>query len=370
MKSVQDSSLVKAHALLRSDSSVRITPSHHYLSELTDAFGSYFSSLGYKVEPQVRMTARIDPTVRFIGAPISVLKPYFMEKNVHAIGHVMVQNCIRTRNLKTLHDMDSIPKYGSFFTGMCILISYERLAELCRETLQLLYGKLGLEEGEVCINISAKDTDLIKAIKGLLPESLVNIDTKQPGYYIHRYGIEGVGGRNFNLAIKNARSGEFEDIGNIIVIESKDEKLGVELALGDTTIVQQLLGLDHVQDNYNLELAISDPIVNRKMEDAIMISLALYGEGLRPTNASNTQSRILRSYVKALSLCRQLCGISLQELSALIDKVETGGLPFKTDGHAREIVDWIEDYEQRLDVNSINLEDAKIARMIVDGRAV
>lgn len=370
MKSVQDSSLIKAHALLRSNSSMRVTPGHHYLSELTDTFNDYFSGLGYQIEPPVRMTARIDPTVRFIGAPISVLKPYFMEKKIHSVGHVMVQNCIRTRNLKTLHDMDSVPKYGSFFTGMCVLIPYERLAELCSETLKFLYDELGLEEGEICINISANDKDLVKAAKGLLPKSLVNVDTKQPNYYVHRYGIEGVGGRNFNLAIKNIQSGEFEDIGNIIVIESGDEKLGVELALGDTTIVQQLLGLDHVQDNYSLELAIADPVVNRKMEDAVMISLALYGEGLRPTNASSTQSRILRSYVKALSLCRQLCGMSLQELRVLIEKVEASGLPFKTDGHAREIIDWIEGYEQRLDVNSVNQEDARIAKMITDMRAI
>jgi hypothetical protein len=364
VKEVQKNQLVDAHAMLRSVPTTFITPGAHYLSSVTELFRDYFSGLGYAVEPAVRITAKLDPTVRFIGAPISVLKPYFMRRNLHPVGHVMVQNCIRTRNVKTLHDMDGIPKYGSFFTGMCVLVSYDRLPELCREAVKLLYEQLGLNEGEICINVSKRDKDLIKAIDGLLPAKLVNIDTKPPGYYIHRYGIEGVGGRNLNLAIKNARSGEYEDIGNIIVIETDTEKLGVELALGDTTIVQQLLGLDHVQDNYNLGLPATDPIIKRKMEDAIMTSLVLYSEGLRPTNASSTQSRILRSYVKTISLTRLLCRMDLDELEALIESVENTELPFVARGYAREIREWIEDYEDRLSIESINLEDAKIAKII------
>lgn len=364
MKSVRNNLLTDAHAALRLDPSHRVIPSSQYLTTLTGLFKSYFSDLGYEIEPEVRISARLDPTVRFIGAPISVLKPYFMENSIPQMGKVMVQNCIRTRNLKTLHDMGSIPKYGSFFTGMCALVPHQRLGDLCQETIQFLYDELGLEEGEVSVNISARDKDLFRAIKGLLPAQLVNIDTEPPNYYVHRYGIEGVGGRNLNLAIKNVQSGKYEDIGNIIVIESHKNKLGVELALGDTTIVQQLLGLEHVQDNYNLELAIKNPIVNRKMEDAIIVSLALYDEGLRPTSASNTQSRILRSYVKTVSLCRQLCNLDIDETRALIEKVENSGLPFGAQGYARELMEWIEDYEDKLNVNSINLEDAKIAKIL------
>lgn len=365
MKGLHANQLVSAHAMLRSDSSHVVLPGQKYLSLLTNLFRDYFISLGYEVEPEVRITARLDPTVRFIGAPISVLKPYFMERNMPTTGRLMVQNCIRTRNLKTLHDMDTIPKYGSFFTGMCVLVPYERLAELCRETVEFLYDELQLEEGEVCVNVSAKDKDLLRAIDGLLPAELVNINTKPPIYYTHRYGIKGVYGRNFNLAVRNARSGIYEDIGNIIVIESDNsEKLGVELALGDTTIVQQLLGLEHVQDNYNLGLPLTDPIVNRKMEDAIMVTLALYNEGLRPTSASSTQSRILRSYVKAISLCAKLCDLQLHETKALIQKVEKHELPFSASGYADEIIEWIEVYEQKLDVDSINLEDIKIATIL------
>lgn len=365
MATERNNLLIDTHHKLREGANTSVQSSVTYLHLLTGIFKDHFEGIGYDTEQPVGITEHLDSTVRFIGAPISVLKPYFMDGIIPTKGILMVQNCIRTQNVKSLFDITLCPKYGSFFTGMCVLASYDRLRILCEETCSMLYEKLGLTEGEVCVNINSEDEDLMNAVRGLLPSSMVNLNTKPHEYYRHKYGIEGVRGRNFNFAIRNVSTDEFVDIGNVIVIESGKEKLGIELALGDTTIMQQLLGLGHVQDSYNLELPTFLPseALKRKLEDAIITCLALFREGLRQ-NASSTQARTLRSYVKALSLYRRLCRISLDDLGCLLEDAQDTKLPFESHDSWREIIGCVEDCEWNLSNTQISLEDIKIAKIL------
>lgn len=345
-----------------------ILPGPTVLEEIANAYKDLFVMRGYELEPPVRITAKLDPTVRFIGAPISVLKPYFLGGTIHNTGNIMVQNCIRTRNLKLLFDLSIVPKYGSFFTGLCTLVKYDRLDDLCRDAMDYFYDSLGLQEGEVCINISARDKDLLRIAQAIVPESLIHVDTKPAQYYRHKYGIEGVSGRNFNFAILNPVTNEFDDVGNMIVIERDKEKIGVELALGDTTIAQQLLGLRHIQDSYALGVTFDNEAVGRRFEDAILVALSLYSEGLRPTNASLTQSRTLRSYMKCLSVGQKLLKMDYQTLTEHLQRLsEESALPFNVRPYsAYEIVDWIQSYDQSLAHAhlTINKEDALVKSLI------
>ncbi|MEK9196280.1 MAG: hypothetical protein AAB914_02830, partial [Patescibacteria group bacterium] len=195
------------------------------------------------------------------------------------------------------------------------------------------------------------------------------IPNTQPGpYYDHVYGIEGVRGRNTSYWLKNKSSGVFEDVGNIIVIENTEGQLGVELALGDTTLVKQINGLDHVQDSYRINVAgdeAPEPI-RRKLEDAVITSLALYREGLRPS-AKNNQTRILRSYLKATSLYRRLLGIECDVLKSRISNIESGSLPFDANGQGDQIVQWISEYEETIRLKGpSNKEDNAIQRILKD----
>lgn len=350
------------------DAKIPTIPGAHILNGVTGAFEEHFVSKGYVLEPRVRITAKLDATVRFIGAPISVLKPYLLNDDIHSVGNVMVQHCVRTRNVKSLFDLSVLPRYGSFFTGMCALVPYSRLVELCQDTLQYLYDSLGLNEGEVRVNVYSKDKDLLAAAKSILPVGLIDLDTKPYEYYRHVYGIEGVTGRNFNFVVHNQLTGKYDDIGNMIVIEEGAKKIGVELALGDTTTTQQLLGLSHVQDNYGLEITSDHEAVKRRMEDAVLVTLVLYSEGLRPNNASNTQSRTLRSYMKSLSLCRQLLEMSYADLNQYLTALSVEDrLPFPVDRYSiREIVDWVEEYDHALSQkkSSENKEDLLVKKII------
>ena len=175
-------------------------------------------------------------------------------------------------------------------------------------------------------------------------------------------------GRNTSYWLKNKSSGVFEDVGNIIVIENTEGQLGVELALGDTTLVKQINGLDHVQDSYRINVAgdeAPEPI-RRKLEDAVITSLALYREGLRPS-AKNNQTRILRSYLKATSLYRRLLGIECDVLKSRISNIESGSLPFDANGQGDQIVQWISEYEETIRLKGpSNKEDNAIQRILKD----
>lgn len=339
-----------------------------HLTALTNAFRDYFQGKGYQIEPPVRITEQLDSTVRFIGAPISVLKPYFMESRIPEPGIAMVQNCIRTRNLKSLLNIEDTPKYGSFFTGLCSLVPYSNLARLCKDTVGFLQSELQLSADEIRININHDDEDLYASIRETLPEHCFNFDSMQPQYYRHRYGIAGVRGRNFNLALRRVGTDTFEDIGNIIVIENTDEMLGVELALGDTTILQQLFGLNHILDCYNLpDTGVTHgSALHRKLEDVMITCLALYREGLRPSGKT-TQARILRSYMKALSCYRQLAKIELDHLGLILKDIEQHKLPFKSRAKHDEIVLWIEDFENGVYTSADSNEDILLNKLLQQG---
>lgn len=173
-------------------------------------------------------------------------------------------------------------------------------------------------------------------------------DFMDPAYYRHEYGMDGVYGRNTSYWVKNRQSGEYEDIGNIIAIEGQEKSLGAEIAFGDTTLVKQLAGLSHVTDVYDLRLVDSDTPHNLRIrfEDSVITSMALLAEGLRP-GTQNNQARILRTYIKGVSLFRRLTHVDRKTLADRLETYEEDKLPFNARGIGQFIADWVVDYENR-----------------------
>src|SRR3989338_10446863 len=217
------------------------------VESLVADFKDYYSLLGYKEEPPVQISSGVDPTVRFIGSHVSVFKPYLNKNNVPTPGIFMRQNCLRTRNVNKLLDDDYFPNWGSYFPSIGAITPPERLDEACDETFNFFEKRLAISPENLLIRISSADTDLIDVCKRRYRERNLEIDSRKPEYYRHNIGIEGVRGRNFNIALRNTNAEGFADIGNIILLEDAQKQLGVEIALGSTTILKQLYGLDHVQ---------------------------------------------------------------------------------------------------------------------------
>lgn len=319
-----------------------------HLESLVAAFKEYYSLLGYIEEPPVQISSGTDPTVRFIGSHISVFKPYLAKNNIPDPGLFMRQNCIRTRNADKLLDDNYFPSWGSYFPSIGAITPPERLEGACNESFDFFEKKLGISPENILIRINSSDTDLMDACKQRYEESDLEIDSMKNGYYQHKIGIEGVRGRSFNIALRNPNGKGFTDIGNIIFFEDTEKQLGVEIALGSTTILKQLYGLDHVQDcTPVIGLNIKNETIKRKFEDAIITATALYREGLRPFGQHN-RNRILKQYVRSLSYFRAKSEISIEDLIKIILNFEKREFPESSEQIASIIAEFVKSFENEL----------------------
>ena len=60
---------------------------------INDTFREHFSAYGYSEIQAVPVSSRIDPTVRFIGSPISILKPLITAGHIPFPGVFAIQKC-------------------------------------------------------------------------------------------------------------------------------------------------------------------------------------------------------------------------------------------------------------------------------------
>jgi hypothetical protein len=332
-----------------------------HVETLVNNFKNHYSSLGYKEELPIEISSGIDPTVRFIGSHISVFKPYLIEDNVPNPGLFMRQNCLRTRNADKLLDDDYFPNWGSYFPSIGAITPPERLNEACEEAFNFFEKQLAISLENILIRINSTDTDLMNACSQHYGANKLEIDSKNIEYYRHNIGMEGVHGRNFNIALRNSNKDGFTDIGNIILLETLQKQLCIEIALGSTTILKQLYGLNHVQDcTPVIGLNIENETIKRKFEDAIITSTVLFHEGLRPLGQHN-RNRILKQYVRSLSYFRGKSRINIEDLSKIISGFEKQEFPESTNLTAEVVVEFVRSFENELSAKkNLNDDDRKI----------
>ncbi len=338
-----------------------VEPSTPQLQLVASEFARHFSQLGYYEQTPVQISSKADPTVRLIGAPISVLKPYIAQERTLVGGGVyLIQDCIRTHNVYNLSETKLDPEYGSFFKGMCALSRYDRLGAVACNAVSYFTDYLGVSPEDIEANVSSSNADLVDVIRDIEIGN-INIDSKKLSYYQHTYGMDGVRGYNLNLAIKNPHNDSFKDVGNIIAIENKTGPIAVEFAIGDTTTYGQLLGLNHILESYgiNLEKYCSEPRFSRRLLDTVMTSTVLYAEGLRPAGTDN-RARLLRSYMKGIFLYKQLSDVSYEGVQDII-KLVADKLSISEGLSVDEMIIWLQHYEQWLaEPITVSKEDAAI----------
>jgi len=318
------------------------------VESLKDDFKDFYGAHGYKEHEPVPISSGIDPTVRFIGSHISVFKSYLLSDTVPTPGYFMAQDCIRTQNVKRLFDDEYLPRWGSFFTSLGTISPAGRLTDVCGESLDFLEQKLDIKADDIRIRVSAQDEDLLDASKNVFQEKNLEVNTQQEAYYRHKIGIDGVWGRNFNIALRNANREGFSDVGNIILIENNEKKLGVELALGATTILKQIYNIERVNDFYPVSgLPELDPKISRKLEDAIIVSTTLLREGLEP-NASDNRGRILRTYMRSILYFKERAGLSMDNIEAVLKKFEQEQFATTDPSAFNKITEYLKEYEQGL----------------------
>ncbi len=311
-------------------------------------FKDFYHSRGYIEHEPALISSGTDPTVRFIGSHISVFKPYLLAGTVPNPGYFMSQDCIRTQNVKRLFDDEYNPRWGSFFTSLGTISPASRLEDVCGESRDFFKEKLSVEGDNIRIRVSSKDKDLLEASRKVFTDDRLEVDTQTENYYRHKIGIDGVWGRNFNVALRNANGEGFSDVGNVILIENSGKKLGVELALGATTILKQIYNIEHVNDFYPvIGLQKLDPNIGRKLEDAMIVSVTLLREGLEP-NASDNRGRILRTYMRSISYLRERAGLPISEIESVLNQFEQKQFITDNPSASNKIIEYLKVYERTL----------------------
>ena len=295
-----------------------------YTEKMVKDFKTFFLKNNYSETEPVPITSGIDSTVRFVGSHISPMKEYFLDDKIPDNGLIMSQPCIRTRNQPKLFDDSFIPEWGSFFKSLGVLVKPEKAKELCTQSLEYLLNVVKIPPENLVLRINRNDSDLTSLALEFSNLGIGYDNTSMPEqYYRHKFGVDGVLGKNFNYAIK--KDGVLYDIGNFISIENNQKKLGVELALGTSTILKNFFSLEHV-NSANPVIGvekINDPL-RHKFEDTIITSTILMSEGLRPSGSGDSnKERLLRSYLRALIYFKNKFGLKNEDVVLMMKNFET-----------------------------------------------
>ena len=277
-------------------------------------FSEFFNARGFKRHEPGSMIPEHDQSVLFTGSTISTFKPYLENGNIPEGGFYMIQSCLRTQNTKILGDDSRQPQWASYFSSIGALTHYKELDRLSAQTWEFFTDYLGIPADRLRIRISSKDIDLLQHWRQAGLEERLELDANNPVYYTHKFGMDDVAGRNCNLAIVDHCSGNLRDIGNIIVIETKDAQIGTEIAFGVETIVSRLLGFSNpIAASLMADIV---PVKNEhslKLADAISSSVVILDAGERPVVTN--RGRTLRKYLQAISDLRHKADVTIDDVT-------------------------------------------------------
>lgn len=289
------------------------------IENLKKDYSNYLLSKGYKQNPSVKITSGIDPSVVLVGSTISALKPKLLNHEVSNEGEFLFQRAIRTRGIKRLLIPEKLEWY-SYFDASGVLVNYDKLDKLVFDIIDFLNRFLNVDYSDIMVRVSERDNDLMKSLKNLDSRVVVEIDSREEKYYRHKYGLQelGIYGRNLNIAIRCCKELEYKDIGNIIIIESPNEKLGVECAIGVNAILMRMFGLSNSIEASSI-IDVYHPVDDSdyKFLDCLSVVSHLAYENAILINSRSPQY-IYRKYLRALKYWAEIKKISNEELLDMI----------------------------------------------------
>jgi len=323
------------------------------MASLIELFLEFYRSKGYFEHEPVKISSRIDSTIHFIGSHISVYKKYLISRKIPNVGYCMAQKCVRNQNLNNYFKANHTFKYSSYFYSLGVITLPTRLDLVCSEFFEFLKTKLDISPENIKLRISSEDEKLVQACIKAGMQSCIELDTRPKIYYTHKLGMIDYIGHSFNFAIWDKKLEDFSDVGNIILIKHKTEDIAVEVAFGAGIMLKTIFGLGHVIDCFEMQgLENQEAVLRRKFEDAIITTVALYDDGLRPKN-SPTKNRILSTYVKSLSYFRKKTNISITDLENILREFTKKEFPCANKNLSKEIIYYLTEFEKK---TSLSLE--------------
>lgn len=318
-------------------------------SQTINAFMDTFESQGYiKHEPYPSLISDIDHSVRFIGSTTNVFKKYITGNiTLPNDGYFLVQKCLRTRNTNTLFDDSIIPEWSSYFTAMGAIAPSINIDKLSETTIKFLLSQ-NIDIDRIRISASFKDKDLLEVIKTLSLKNkfTFNIDENENvDKYRHKYGENNLAGRNFNISIKNERTNEFRDVGNIILIEKDSNPVAVEMGIGVGTLISKKFNLNNtIESSLISKIVKYKPDLTSKFSDTLCVIVAMLKEKIIP--GSRDKARLLRTNLVALTYFRKKLNIELEEIKDYIDKYEKEEFGVITN-ISNKVIDYLGEIEKK-----------------------
>lgn len=280
-----------------------------------EVFSQAFETAGFTFHQPETLLPTYDKSTLFTGSTISTFKPYLIEADKELRAFFTVQDCLRTQNNHRMQEEDSYPKWSSFFCSIGAISPYKERHRISQALCEFV-KQLGLNSQECLrINISSQDADLVEMLKKQGMTEFLQFDTQAQPYYRHKFGIDGVSGRNCNLAISHDGQA-FMDIGNLIVIEDQDAPLAVEAAFGLETIVTRLHGLDSsifALDAVGHFTEFSAETLY--IIDAVIACVAIMSLDIKPI--ADNRGRVLRRYLQGMNSLRLKNEISIDAITEI-----------------------------------------------------
>lgn len=314
--------------------------------DYTKKFMDFYNRMNYHYEIEKKVSSRYDKSVYLIGSTISSLKSFLLEDNIYKNGIFIVQHAIRTQQLKNLYRDDGyFSRFGSFFIALGTLSNYEMLDNVIWDMYNYLLT-LGIQNSQILIRISSNDGDLTSSCLKVLPFIKTEINSKQNNYYKHSYGMDiyGISGRNMNIALKNYLTKDYEDIGNIVVIEKHNNPVAVELAFGLSTIISSVYGCNHtIQATPIADFFECINYDRCRFADCISVVMHLAFEGVYP-NSTKMAGRLMKKYIQGIVFYRKKFGISLSNVMNIFNNYFNEYYKFKYNVNSSFVIDKVEKY--------------------------
>jgi hypothetical protein len=295
-----------------------------YKERLGKTFLSFYQKRGsIFISPIPLVPGPIDPSVVFTGATINGWKGYLGgEEQLPKGGIYTIQRCLRTQNADSFYNTEHTPPFGSFFTMAGVLCPGTALGETYRNALGFLREEIGIPAQNIKVHVSSGHREIKDCVRENTPLD-VRIGIDEINYYEWEYGMEGVWGEGLTIAILNKRTGEFEEIGNVVLIKGGEGvPKAVEWGFGLETTTARILSLPHPLYASPIRLFVGEDFlatpVGIRLADSLLAVSALFANGIDFGHPNRNVVRALEKYITSIGFLASLKELSGEEVVCII----------------------------------------------------
>lgn len=319
-----------------------------YHNKIIKTFDIFFANLGSKKLDNISIISKEDHSVRFIGSSTNIFKKYLLNNEIQNNGYYSIQKCLRTRNLKTFFSDADFSEWSSYFNVLGAILPPENVKVLF-ETILFFLLEIGIDRKRIRVSFHPDDIDLIDSVNFFC--KINNISVKIDSFdnlqkYRHKYGLAEVYGRNFNISLENEKTGDFKDIGNLILIENNSGPIAVEVGIGIETLISRIFGL-----NNSIEASLISMFVvfknnfYYKFFDALSASVAMLESGVKP--GPKSREYLLKVYIISLCYLKDKINIDFQEIKEIIENYEKEEF-YKNSYISNRLINYMKIYNEKV----------------------